>query len=564
MATFNSFFSPYLEQSSVMSVSMTLTTLIFWIFLLLLTCYTLNHIFCKKEDLQTRVKLFTVLSTVSFKSYIGIIILSMLFYQFKMMQKYTYSIAISYIFLAIGKQSMYFLFLHTLYITFKRSKYQISSIINKFVMSLIVINFLIYLLQPYFWIEYRRNGQLEWIWHLQLSTIPIEMFYSFFIVGLFSRRLFMINLARINEQKTQKYEHRVRAATSDIIQQHKQKLKLQRSLSCDDVEDEDELDFTEETSPTNTQQSVPSPRSVSFNVPFKSNNNRNSTKTTKTVTFHANTSQNNSPIDTTLSLRKTPSLRQRKSMNIHRFNKENKELLDKHQLSMIDTAAKYTVLSSIAFVTSLTCTTCIGIAEIMYNANKNRIDAYVDYKFNFDFIVLCIFGMNGIISDICVLLRYNDILLTKIYHILCCCCSICCRHCFMYCSIRRIMTTVEDKLAQEVEAECDAIHNENNIMNKQLDLETELSVHHNNNDSKNSITSTNTNTNTNNGIKIPILNNLSINSINNNNNVHKLQNINSNSLTFTQLSNNTNTPITPNTPNSIITSFNRNFAKRND
>eukprot|EP01083_Nonionella_stella_P199946 732802_1 len=87
-------------------------------------------------------------------------------------------------------------------------------------------------------------------------------------------------------KKTQKYEHRVRAATSDIIQQHKQKLKLQRSLSCDDVEDEDELDFTEETSPTNTQQSVPSPRSVSFNVPFKSNNNRNSTKTTKTVTFH--------------------------------------------------------------------------------------------------------------------------------------------------------------------------------------------------------------------------------------------------------------------------------------
>lgn len=43
---------------------------------------------------------------------------------------------------------------------------------------------------------------------------------------------------------------------------------------------------------------------------------------------------------------------------------------------------------------------------------------------------------------------------------MCCGCSICCRECFMYCSIRRIMINVEDKLTKEVKEECDAINKE--------------------------------------------------------------------------------------------------------
>ena len=56
----------------------------------------------------------------------------------------------------------------------------------------------------------------------------------------------------------------------------------------------------------------------------------------------------------------TPSLRQRKSINIGKFNKENKELLDQHQVALITTAARYTVLSSVAFLTSLFVTAVIG------------------------------------------------------------------------------------------------------------------------------------------------------------------------------------------------------------
>ena len=56
-----------------------------------------------------------------------------------------------------------------------------------------------------------------------------------------------------------------------------------------------------------------------------------------------------------------PSLRQRKSIRIAKFNKQNKELLDQHQLSLIDTAVRYTVLSSVAFSTSLLSTLLIGM-----------------------------------------------------------------------------------------------------------------------------------------------------------------------------------------------------------
>ncbi len=58
-----------------------------------------------------------------------------------------------------------------------------------------------------------------------------------------------------------------------------------------------------------------------------------------------------------------------------------------------------------------------------------------------------------------------------------------------------MMTTVEHKLAQEVEAESDAIHN--GTKTKQFNVETELIVRHNTNDSKISITPINTDTNTN-------------------------------------------------------------------
>ncbi len=99
--------------------------------------------------------------------------------------------------------------------------------------------------------------------------------------------------------------------------------------------------------------------------------------------INANSKQTSVPIDTTLSMRQTPSLRQRKPINIRRFNKQNKETLDKHQLSMIDTAPKYTVLSSVAFITSLTCTTCIDTQHCVHNKYVYIYIAYIVRAFRY-------------------------------------------------------------------------------------------------------------------------------------------------------------------------------------
>eukprot|EP01084_Bolivina_argentea_P304930 526706_1 len=333
------------------------------------------------------------------------------------MSDYRYSTGISYIFLSIGKQCMYLLFLQTLIKTFKRSLFQIAPCIHKSALCLIFINFIFYLMIGYCWMDY-LNSFAHYIWYLTLATVPIELFYSLSIIGLFGRKLFRVNVTRINEQNTKPYAKAVRRATLALVNEHKQNLKLVRTAS---VEMDDDL---------NTGMGPPSPRSLS-------------------QPEHPVFTNSTSGLSV-LQLTQTPSLRQPKSINIHRFNKENKKLLDEYQLSIIDTAAKYTVLCSVAFLTSLQATILIGTAEVLYSIDKVNLE-----RLDFAFIMLFIAGLSAVVCDVCVLLRYKTEVLTKIYRILCCGPAFCCTHCFLYCSIRRVMITVEDKLAEKIEAECE-------------------------------------------------------------------------------------------------------------
>ena len=102
----------------------------------------------------------------------------------------------------------------------------------------------------------------------------------------------------------------------------------------------------------------------------------------------------------------------------------------------------------------------------MYQSSSAWLQAFD--SFNFDIIILFSAAFNAVVCDSCVLLNFS--LCTRLYRFLCCGCSVCCTHCFMYCSIRRIMINVEDKLTDEVRKECASI-------NKEIEMEISMRNH---------------------------------------------------------------------------------------
>eukprot|EP00485_Elphidium_margaritaceum_P013123 CAMPEP_0202694348 /NCGR_PEP_ID=MMETSP1385-20130828/8229_1 /ASSEMBLY_ACC=CAM_ASM_000861 /TAXON_ID=933848 /ORGANISM="Elphidium margaritaceum" /LENGTH=456 /DNA_ID=CAMNT_0049350171 /DNA_START=21 /DNA_END=1390 /DNA_ORIENTATION=+ len=374
------------ERSTMLSVSLTCALLFMWLFLCILFGKHLWYV-CKHNELQRRLKFFASCCTISFFAYISLSIASMVFYQRGLIVKYRYAVAVLYVLNATGKQSMYCVFLTTLYTTFKRSQFEMSKKVFKFVVVLIVINGVLGLAQSIVWIDNRilRSSNsllgLQWCHYLTLCMTPTELFYSLFIITLFARRLFRIALQRVNERKSAQYERRVRVRTASMMQRHKValeefgRIRAQSHFSepsGDAGEDaavdlhhkftfgDDSGDMTAVAATGNSTADLPcnvptvSPSSVSTSqkalfgkaikmpdttivlsrsrsVPMPASAPTTPLASLKSTVmrgfpstqFDSSIARSSSP-RSQLQMKRTPSLRQRKSMNIRRFNKENR------------------------------------------------------------------------------------------------------------------------------------------------------------------------------------------------------------------------------------------------
>lgn len=146
------------------------------------------------QHLLLRFRIVTVLSIFTHITACILFLLSMIFYQAfsATSDASTYAVCAAIFVFAIGKSSMYCLFLDRLYTTFSKSAYHINKKLVVFVMILITINSLNYMAIVYYYYEYRRNENNITTFYLASISFFIELIYSTIIVQQFAVTLYKV------------------------------------------------------------------------------------------------------------------------------------------------------------------------------------------------------------------------------------------------------------------------------------------------------------------------------------------------------------------------------------